>query len=135
MFEFIEELRCEWYKDKLLESPTVTIAQHPAMHPKKVPVGGFGSFVWPKQIEGLCYMFADAFKFQSTANKKWYTKRGIPFRRGYFLYGAPKCGKTHCIKLLARHLGASLHIIDLDDPMLTDGMLIDAVQGGQCASS
>jgi hypothetical protein len=30
---------------------------------------------------------------------------------------------------MARHLGAELHIINLDDPMMTDGMLIDAVQG------
>ncbi len=27
-------------------------------------------------------------------NKKWYTDKNIPYRRGYLLYGAPGCGKT-----------------------------------------
>lgn len=61
-------------------------------------------------------------------------KRGIPFRRGYFIHGPPKCGKTHWVKLLARHLGAELHIINLADPLMTDELLIDVFQGEDKAS-
>ncbi|KAM7303030.1 putative chaperone bcs1 [Ixodes scapularis] len=28
------------------------------------------------------------------ANPKWYTDRGIPYRRGYLLHGPPGCGKS-----------------------------------------
>lgn len=34
----------------------------------------------------------DAKDFMSS--EKWYAERGIPWRRGYLLYGAPGCGKT-----------------------------------------
>lgn len=30
-------------------------------------------------------------------SKQWYSDRGIPFRRGYLLYGAPGSGKTSMI--------------------------------------
>lgn len=56
-------------------------------------------------------------------------RRGIPFRRGYFLHGPPKCGKTHFVKLLARHLGATLHVVDLRDKSLNDQDLINMYQG------
>ena len=41
----------------------------------------------------------DIFDFLSS--QKWYSQRGIPFRRGYLLYGPPGCGKTSFITALA----------------------------------
>ena len=38
-------------------------------------------------------------------SRDWYNDRGIPFRRGYLLYGAPGCGKTSIIHSLAGELG------------------------------
>jgi chaperone BCS1 len=35
------------------------------------------------------------------SNRKWYFDRGIPYRRGYLLYGPPGCGKTSFITALA----------------------------------
>lgn len=32
---------------------------------------------------------------------QWYTDRGIPYRRGYLLYGPPGCGKSSFITALA----------------------------------
>ncbi|KAK8771539.1 hypothetical protein V5799_025216 [Amblyomma americanum] len=32
------------------------------------------------------------------ANPQWYADRGIPYRRGYLLYGPPGCGKTSFIE-------------------------------------
>ncbi len=34
-------------------------------------------------------------------NPKWYMDRGIPYRRGYLLYGPPGCGKSSYITALA----------------------------------
>ena len=39
-----------------------------------------------------------------TENPKWYTERGIPYRRGYLLYGPPGCGKSSFITALAGKL-------------------------------
>ena len=38
-------------------------------------------------------------------SRDWYADRGIPFRRGYLLYGAPGCGKTSMIHSMAGELG------------------------------
>ena len=35
------------------------------------------------------------------SNPKWYSDRGIPYRRGYLLYGPPGCGKSSFITALA----------------------------------
>ena len=93
--------------------------------PSRVDLGGPLSFVWPDNTGSLRDIFEDSRLFQSTANRRWYMKRGIPYRRGYFLQGPPKCGKTHLVKLLTRHLGSELHIIDLTNPTLTDNTLIE----------
>ena len=119
---------------------------------QQVDLGGPLSFVWPDSTASLRDIFEDARSFHSTSNRRWYMKRGIPYRRGkraksfrmicvrcvislvrakrctfhatsrtcsgYFLKGPPKCGKTHFSKLLARHLGAELHVRGASvDPM------------------
>ncbi len=38
-------------------------------------------------------------------NQKWYVDRGIPYRRGYLLYGPPGCGKSSYITALAGMFG------------------------------
>ncbi|EEB89303.1 hypothetical protein MPER_12612, partial [Moniliophthora perniciosa FA553] len=38
-------------------------------------------------------------------SKAWYSERGIPFRRGYLLHGAPGSGKTSLIHSMAGELG------------------------------
>ncbi|KAJ7625467.1 BCS1 N terminal-domain-containing protein [Roridomyces roridus] len=46
-------------------------------------------------------------------SKAWYAARGIPFRRGYLLYGAPGSGKTSIISSIAGELGLDVYIISL----------------------
>lgn len=56
-------------------------------------------------------------------NPKWYTDRGIPYRRGYLLYGPPGCGKSSFITALASEIEFSICILNLSDRGLTDDRL------------
>ncbi|XP_062906045.1 mitochondrial chaperone BCS1 isoform X2 [Mobula hypostoma] len=58
-----------------------------------------------------------------TGNPKWYTDRGIPYRRGYLLYGPPGCGKSSFITALAGQLEYSICLMSLSDRSLTDDRL------------
>ncbi|ODV63638.1 bifunctional AAA family ATPase chaperone/translocase BCS1 [Ascoidea rubescens DSM 1968] len=53
----------------------------------------------------------------------WYFKRGIPYRRGYLLYGPPGSGKTSFIQSLAGYLDYNICILNLSENNLTDDRL------------
>jgi chaperone BCS1 len=48
---------------------------------------------------------------------------GIPYRRGYLLYGPPGCGKSSFITALAGHLDLGICILNLSDRSLSDDRL------------
>ncbi|XP_043541418.1 mitochondrial chaperone BCS1-like, partial [Chiloscyllium plagiosum] len=48
---------------------------------------------------------------------------GIPYRRGYLLYGPPGCGKSSFITALAGELEYSICLMSLSDRSLTDDRL------------
>ncbi|KAG7898813.1 hypothetical protein KL907_005167 [Ogataea polymorpha] len=54
---------------------------------------------------------------------KWYHDRGIPYRRGYLLYGPPGSGKTSFIQALAGELDYNIAILNISEPNLTDDRL------------
>lgn len=56
-------------------------------------------------------------------SKDWYAERGIPFRRGYLLYGAPGSGKTSVIHSLAGELGLDVYVVSLSRVGLDDTSL------------
>lgn len=56
-------------------------------------------------------------------NGKWYSDRGIPYRRGYLLYGPPGSGKTSFIQALAGELDYNICILNLSEGHLTDDRL------------
>lgn len=54
---------------------------------------------------------------------QWYNERGIPYRRGYLLYGPPGSGKSSFITALAGQLEYSICVMNLSDRGLTDDRL------------
>lgn len=54
---------------------------------------------------------------------EWYHTRGIPYRRGYLLYGSPGSGKTSYIQALAGELDYNICILNLSENNLTDDRL------------
>ncbi|TVY68993.1 Mitochondrial chaperone BCS1 [Lachnellula suecica] len=55
--------------------------------------------------------------------QQWYVDRGIPYRRGYLLYGPPGSGKSSFIQALAGELDFGLAIINLSERGFTDDKL------------
>jgi chaperone BCS1 len=69
------------------------------------------------------WILSDVIEF--LGSEKWYADRGIPYRRGYLLYGYPGTGKTSFITSLAGELRLNIYVISLANKMLTDESLIE----------
>lgn len=54
---------------------------------------------------------------------EWYHNRGIPYRRGYLLYGPPGGGKTSFIQAIAGELDYNICLLNLSEKHLTDDRL------------
>lgn len=57
------------------------------------------------------------------ARQQWYVDRGIPYRRGYLLYGPPGSGKSSFIQALAGDLDFGVAMINLSEMGMTDDKL------------
>ncbi|CAG0881806.1 unnamed protein product [Darwinula stevensoni] len=66
-------------------------------------------------------IFQDVLEFLD--NPSWYTTRGIPYRRGYLLFGPPGCGKSSFITALAGELEYGICVLNLSERGLTDDRL------------
>lgn len=62
----------------------------------------------------------DINEYLNPATARWYANRGIPYRRGYLFYGPPGTGKTSLTFALAGVFGLDIHVISLQEPILTE---------------
>lgn len=67
----------------------------------------------------------DAKEFLESEN--FYAERGLPYRRGYLLYGQPGSGKSSMIHSLAGEIGLNIYVITLSNKSLTDDTLGELV--------
>lgn len=58
-------------------------------------------------------MVEDAKDFLRQEN--WYSDRGIPYRRGYLLFGTPGSGKTSFVYSLAVSMQHVVRLVGVDD--------------------
>ncbi|MGC1450401.1 MAG: AAA family ATPase [Candidatus Sulfotelmatobacter sp.] len=65
----------------------------------------------------------DVANFQKS--KQRYSRLGVPYHRGYLLYGSPGTGKTSLVSALAAHFGLSVYCLNLGD--FNDRSLMSAV--------
>ncbi|OCH91708.1 P-loop containing nucleoside triphosphate hydrolase protein [Obba rivulosa] len=56
-------------------------------------------------------------------SEKWYADRGIPFRRGYLLYGVPGSGKSSLIHAIAGDLMLDIYVVSLSSSWINDNTL------------
>lgn len=57
------------------------------------------------------FFYEDISEFMKKEN--YYLTKGIPYKRGYLLYGNPGCGKTSLIKAVANQYNLPIFIVDL----------------------
>lgn len=70
-------------------------------------------------------LVSDAKEFLES--ETFYAERGLPYRRGYLLYGQPGSGKSSMIHSLAGELGLNIYVITLSNKSLTDDTLGELV--------
>ncbi len=56
--------------------------------------------------------------------KEWYIQNGVPYRRGYLLYGQPGNGKTSVIAAIASKLDLNICVLNLSSSYLDDEILL-----------
>ncbi|CAE6475775.1 unnamed protein product [Rhizoctonia solani] len=83
------------------------------------PHRDFGSVVLEPEIKRQ--LLEDANEFLE--NERWYADRGIPYRRGYLLYGTPGSGKSSSIHALASELRLDIYIVPLSLKTIDDTIL------------
>ncbi|CEJ83063.1 Putative Mitochondrial chaperone BCS1 [[Torrubiella] hemipterigena] len=57
------------------------------------------------------------------SRQQWYVDRGIPYRRGYLLFGPPGSGKSSFIQALAGELDFGVAMVNLSEMGMTDDKL------------
>ena len=73
-----------------------------------------------KMKEGLV---ADICNYLDVNTRKFYNRRGIPYRRGFLLYGPPGTGKTSLSLALAGRFGLELYLLHM--PSVRDDSVLE----------
>merc|ERR1719159_1388185 len=70
----------------------------------------------------------DMNNFLSQKAASWYHNAGIPYRRGYLLYGPPGCGKTSFAQVLAGELSLDVCLMNLSNSEMNDDDLAELLR-------
>ncbi|EJU04509.1 P-loop containing nucleoside triphosphate hydrolase protein [Dacryopinax primogenitus] len=79
------------------------------------------SIVLEEETKGM--LLNDCKDFLRPESEKWYADRGIPYRRGYLLWGVPGSGKTSSIHAMAGELDLDIYVITLSSSWVNDATL------------
>jgi mitochondrial chaperone BCS1 len=60
-------------------------------------------------------------------SEKWYSERGLPYRRGYLFHGCPGSGKTSLVHAIAGELNLDIYVINLSKWGLDDSGLTELI--------
>lgn len=74
----------------------------------------------------MAELILDIEQFRSL--RAWYNERGIPYRRGYLLYGPPGNGKSSIISAVATHLELDVCVLSLSGSALDDSGVDNLIQ-------
>lgn len=66
--------------------------------------------------------------YEFVQNEDYYNTKGIPYKRGYLLYGVPGTGKTSIIKSIASQYGMDIYLVNMGD-VTTEKELLSIFQG------
>lgn len=80
------------------------------------------------------HVLQDMQNFFSKKQADWYHNAGIPYRRGYLLYGPPGCGKTSFCQVLAGELGLDICLMNLSNRDLDDDDLAELLRAAPSRS-
>ena len=58
-------------------------------------------------------LIEDVSDYLNPATRRWYSNRGIPYRRGFLLHGPPGCGKSSLSLALAGHFKMPIYMVSL----------------------
>ncbi|KAH9913547.1 P-loop containing nucleoside triphosphate hydrolase protein [Epithele typhae] len=72
-------------------------------------------------------LLEDAEDFLCQDTKDWYTRIGIPRRRGYLLHGAPGSGKTSLVHAAASELELDIYLLPLTRYGMDDSLLMQSI--------
>ena len=56
-------------------------------------------------------------------SSEWYTRRGLPYRRGYLFHGPPGNGKSTMVQVLAGHFELPIYLLTLTGESMSDSTL------------
>eukprot|EP01090_Pellita_catalonica_P009305 TRINITY_DN2036_c0_g2_i1.p1 TRINITY_DN2036_c0_g2~~TRINITY_DN2036_c0_g2_i1.p1 ORF type:complete len:481 (-),score=82.74 TRINITY_DN2036_c0_g2_i1:383-1783(-) len=83
------------------------------------------SVILPDELKKVA--MEDSTEFFSS--RKWYTDRGLPYRRGYLFHGPPGTGKTSLVSALAGLHKINVYVVNIASRALDDENLLVLMRG------
>ncbi|KAG4433322.1 hypothetical protein IFR05_011195 [Cadophora sp. M221] len=78
----------------------------------------FSTVVLDEEVKAA--LLADMRDYLHPNTRRWYSNRGIPYRRGYLCYGPPGTGKTSLCFATAGYFKLPIYIVSLNSPAMNE---------------